>query len=178
MMVPMTQFQLPNEHFVFHGSPEFFEIAQPSRHIRSRQQDGSELIVFDEISYHATPYRWIASAYMCGRKGCQIDDKSVLYNMGVSLYNREPKVTIYGFESLEARLKTLYGDGGWLYYFRKEDFFHKKGLGNHEVMTNVAMPPWCTERIDNPLTELRAAEVEFEFVDLALHRNEHLRSYV
>lgn len=166
-----------NEHFVFHGSPEFFDLAVPTRHVRSRRVDGERKTIFDGISYHATGIRWIATAYTYARVGYEIDGKIAYYNMGVSLYDYSRTITIYGFESLHHSLKVLYGQGGWLYYFRTEDFFHVDGLGDLEVICDTELKPHCTEWITSPVDEMRSAGVEFEFVDLALPENESSRNY-
>ena len=57
-----------SDNFVFHGSKESFEIATPKKNIRSRlTKEGERETVFEGISFHATPYKWIALAYTYNR---------------------------------------------------------------------------------------------------------------
>ena len=105
------------DKFVYHGSHEKFEPILPRRNIRSRiNNTGEREVIFDEVSFHATPYRWIALAYTYNnKKTCVIDGKEVYYNMGVDLYEHNNELCIYGIGSLEQSLEQLYGDGGYTY---------------------------------------------------------------
>ncbi len=169
-----------DQNYVYHGSPvRSFEVVTPKRNKRVQisNKTGEHEVIFDDISFHATPYKWIGIAYTYHSKPYEIDGKQAHYNMGVSLYVHEKKLTIYGFESLEKSLEKLYGDGGYLYVFDKKDFFHTKGLGNLEVITKEAIKPVSIERITDPVKKLKELGVEFEFIDLSKPENERDRNY-
>lgn len=169
----------PDEKHVYHGSRVLFENVIPKRQIRSRlEKDGSQRIIFDGISFHATPYKWIALAYTYNPKRYEIDGKASHYNMGVSLYDYKEEITIFGFNSLEESLEKMYGDGGYLFIFKKEKFFHMEGLGDLEVITKDNLEFDRVERIDNPVSELKKLGISFEFVDLANPENEKERNYI
>lgn len=153
---------LPDKKYVHHGSKEPFETAVPKRQVR---RDKDSRVIFDDVSFHATPYKWIALAYTYDPKPHTIGGQTARYNMGVSLYEPVEEIVILGFESLEASLEKLYGDGGYLFAFEKEKFFHTKGLGNIEVITKKLLEPARVERIDDPVSELRKLGVSFRFVD-------------
>jgi hypothetical protein len=59
----------PNKLYVYHGSHELFDLAIPKRQIRkglNPDPNGEKYItVFDDISFHATPYKLIALNYIC-----------------------------------------------------------------------------------------------------------------
>ena len=167
------------DHYVYHGSETKFddEIAKPKRQIRSQKgKDGERKIIFDEESFHATPHKWIALAYTYnGRETFEISGKKVGYNMGVSLYEDNNTVVIFGRGSLEESLAKLYGKGGYLYCFDKNKFIHKEGLGNLEVIVNEPIKPLSVERIEDPVGEMKKLKVTFNFVDLELPENEEDR---
>lgn len=165
--------------YVYHGSETEFddELAKPKRQIRSNSgEDGEKKIIFDEESFHATPHKWIALAYTHNDKETfEIDTVKVRYNMGVSLYENNKTVVIFGRRSLEESLAKLYGNGGYLYYFEKDKFIYKEGLGNLEVIVNEPIKPVRVERIDDPVGEMKKLGVTFDFVDLELPKNEEDR---
>jgi hypothetical protein len=130
------------------------------------------------VSFHATPYRWIALAYTYDPKGYEIGGKMAHYGMGVSLYDHGEKIDIYGFHSLKQSLEKLYGDGGYLYIFEKEKFFRTEGLGDLEVITKENIKPFKIEKIDNPLAVLKNLGIGFNFIDLAKPENEEFRNYL
>jgi hypothetical protein len=168
----------PDNKYVYHGSSELFETVIPKHQVRYRQdKNGNNIVIFDDISFHATPYKWIALAYTYDSKGYEIDGKIAHYNMGVSLYENEEKIVILGFESLEKSLEKLYGDGGYLFIFEKEKFFYTEGLGDLEVITKEHLKPFKVERIDDPLTELKNLGISFTFRDLSEQKNEKWRNY-
>lgn len=155
---------LPDPNFVYHGSPERFETVTPKRNIRSQlNKKGEREVIFDNISFHATPYKWIALAYMLKRKAD--------YNMGVSLYDHNEELTIYGAESLESSLEKLYSDGGYLFTFEKARFYHTAGLGNLELITTENLTPISIEKITDPVAELRKLGIKFKFIDLTQQEN-------
>lgn len=93
------------------------------------------------------------------------------------MYEYKKEVEIFGFDSLEESLIALYGDGGYLYTFEKDAFFHKDGLGNLEVITKDILTPKRVERVDDPVSALRAYGVSFVYKDLRLPENEVFRNY-
>ncbi len=172
---------IPND-LVYHGSGKKFdsELATPRRNIRGKKNEntGEHEVTFDQISFHATPYKWIALAYTYDPKVYELNGKKIHYNMGVSLYDNNKEVMIYGFESLEKSLEKLYGDGGYIYHFDKDKFYYTEGLGNLEVITNDPTKPDLIEKIDSPLEEMKKMGIKFEFTDLSLPENEKFRNYV
>ncbi len=168
-----------SNEFVFHGSHEKFEPVTPKRNkrIRASKETGIEEVIFDEISFHATPYRWIALAYTYSPKKFEVDGKQVYYNMSVDLYEHRKELFIYGIGTLEESLDKLYGDGGYLYQFDKNKFYYKEGLGNLEVIVNETVEPIEVKKIESPLLELQKEGVVFKFVDLSLSENEKYRNY-
>jgi len=157
----------PDQNYVYHGSHEIFDVVAPKKQVRIR--DGKE--IFNEISFHATPYKWIALAYTCIQKPISLNGKKTNYMMGVSLYNHALKVDIFGIESLERSLEEMYGQGGYLYVFDKKDFYHTEGLGNLEVITKDPIKPIRVDKIDNPIEEMKKERVKFNFIDLTLAKN-------
>jgi hypothetical protein len=134
-------------------------------------------VIFDQESFHATPYKWIALAYTYKSTPFEINGKTAHYNMGVSLYDNTNEVDIFGLNTLEESLKILYGDGGYLYHFDKDKFLHKEGLGNLEVIAEEPTRPVTVERIDDPVAEMKKLGVTFRFIDLVLPENEKHRNY-
>jgi len=168
----------PDDKYVYHGSKELFETIVPKKQVRSRvDKKGNVKIIFDDISFHATPYKWIALAYTYDPKQYEIDGKNAHYNIGVSLYEHTKELEIFGFESLDNSIKKLYGDGGYLFVFEKEKFFHTKGLGNLEVITKESLRPIRIDKINNPATELKKLGVRFKYIDLTLPENKRWRNY-
>ncbi len=167
---------LPDEQYVYHGSHELFETVEPKRQRRSRKgKEGEYETIFDEVSFHSTPYRWIALAYIFTPKKYLFEGKTCSYLMGVDLYKHTESVEIFGFESLEKSLQAMYCDGGYLFVFDKQDFFYTEGLGNLEVITKDNLKPFKIERIDDPVAELKKLGITFGFVDLAKPENADLR---
>ena len=169
--------KLPNR--VFHGTREKFdsEEARPSRQIRTQENEqGVEVVVFDEESFHATRERWIALAYTDRPMPIEREGVRGKYGMGVSLYDNNKSVMIVGVDSLEQSLNVLYGEGGYLYHFNNETFVYKEGLGDLEVVSNEPTKPIEIERIDNPVEEMLKLGVTFEFVDISLEQNAKYRT--
>ena len=168
------------EKYVYHGSNKEFdsEHAIPKRNIRIAEgNDGKEETIFDEESFHATPYKWIALAYTYKSEPYEIDGKTAHYSMAVSLYEDTGEVEIFGFGSLEESLQKLYGSGGYLYHFDKDKFIYKEGLGNLEVIVQEPTKPITVERVENPVEEMQKLGVTFRFTDLGLPENEKYRNY-
>ncbi len=164
---------LPDPQFVYHGSKDLFDMAVPKRQVRKGYStDGSLKTIFDEISFHATPYKWIALAYTNTCPAFEIDGKKLHYTIGVDLYNYTEEIEIYGLESLEKSLEKLYGQGGYLFSFRKEDFCHTEGLGNLEMITKDTLKPFSVEKIIDPVNELKKLGISFKFIDLSKPENQ------
>jgi hypothetical protein len=136
---------------VYHGSADLIERIEPRKNIRF----ANEKIIWDAVSFHATPYRWIALAYTRA--------KGVPETTGVDLYELNPVVDVFGPATLEEALTSLYGKGGYLYEFNASDFSHAEGLGNLEVFTGKSVEPIQITRIEDPVAEMRAEGVEFRF---------------
>ena len=168
--------------YVYHGSETEFddELAKPKRQIRSKINNaGEHRVIFDEESFHATSHKWIALAYTYnGRETFEIEGKKVGYNMGVSLYEDNKTVVIFGRGSLEESIAKLYGNGGYLYHFDKDKFIYKEGLGNLEVIVNEPIKPVTVEQVDDPVGEMKKLGIKFEFVDLELPENERDRNWI
>lgn len=168
------------ENYVYHGSSREFDSdhAIPKRQKRMRMGENGEYeVIFDEVSFHATPHKWIALAYTYSAKPYKIDGQTAHFGMGVSLYKDTKEVEIFGFRSLEESLENLYGEGGYLYPFDKDKFIYKEGLGNLEVIVSEPTKPITVERIDDPVEEMQKLGVKFIFTDLSLSENEKYRNY-
>lgn len=169
----------PEKKSVYHGSPREFGTVKPRENIRMRIEKGEEIVTFKDISFHATPHRWIALAYTYNAsESFNLEGKQIRYNMGVDLYDNNKSISIYGFGSLEESLEKLYGEGGYLYQYDADHFFYTEGLGDLEVITQKEIDPIHAESIKNPVEELKKEGVTFDFIDLALPENEELREYV
>ena len=157
---------MPNQ-VVYHGSPTCcFEEVNPRRNRRVRSEDGKDVVIFDDLSFHATPYKWIALAYTYHPgKQWSCNGKTGFYNMGVDLYNGDKEVFVHGVGSLEKSLEELYAKGGYLYVFDGAHFFHTNGLGNLEVITQNVIRPIRIECIEDPVQALRNEGVRFVFID-------------
>ena len=173
--------KIPSNDYVYHGSSQKFdsEYAKPKRNKRVEIDDKTvkSNVIFDQNSFHATPYKWIALAYTYKSVPYQINDKTAHYNIGVSLYENNKEVSIFGFDSLEDSLHKLYGDGGYVYHFDKDNFVHKNGLGDLEVISTKQIKPTIIEKINDPVMEMKKLGVIFHFIDLGLSENEKDRNY-
>ncbi len=164
---------LPDPQYVYHGSKDLFELAMPKRQIRKGyDKTGNLETIFEEVSFHATPYRWLALAYANTYPKIELNGKQLHYSIGVDLYKYTEEIEIYGFESLERSLEKIYGQGGYLYYFKKEDFHTTEGLGNLEMIATKPVQPVRTEKIENPADELRKLGISFKFIDLSKPENQ------
>jgi hypothetical protein len=164
----------PDEHYVFHGSHELFETAIPKRQIRKgKNQNGDGFItIFDDISFHATPYKWIAINYTCICQNVSYNGKEYWHNTGVSLKNYKEEIEVYGVESLEKSLEVLFGKGGYLFTFDNKDFVTQEGLGMLEVIAKQEVKPLSIERVDDPVSELKKLGITFTFIDMTLPENQ------
>ncbi len=155
----------PDENYVFHGSHELFDVVVPKRQIRKNlnKETGEYETVFDDISFHATPYKWIAIAYICTHNKFEREGFWYHYTKGVNLKEYEEVVEV---DSMEESMKELYGDGGYLYTYDKNEFHHAEGLGMLELITKGSIRPIQVERIDDPVAELKKLGIEFTFTDM------------
>ena len=81
------------------------------------------------------------------------------------MYNRDFIVAIYGNTTLDDALKTLYGNGGYLYHFNDNEWFvWFHGLGNLEKITFNEVKPFKVEFIKDPVKAMKKEGVEFVFV--------------
>lgn len=73
----LVTMQQPNTEFMYHGSHESFDIAIPKLQRRKgKNPDGEGFItVFEDVSFHATPYKWIALNYICQCKNISYQGK-------------------------------------------------------------------------------------------------------
>jgi hypothetical protein len=158
--------------YVYHGSPYFFETANPSQHLRTQREGNKQVTIFDDISFHCAKYKWIALAYTYDRQQTYVFNKKLVkYNISINLYKNEKYIFIHGFETLQKSLKKLYGNGGYVYSYDAKKFFHTEGLGTLEVITQKAIKPLIVKKIKNPVSELRKLGVKFMFIDLAKKAN-------
>ncbi len=161
--------------YVYHGSHELFDLAIPKRQVRkglNPDPNGEKYItVFDDISFHATPYKWIALNYICQCQNILYQGKEYWYATGVDLREYKEEIEIYGVESLEKSLEILFGQGGYLFTFDAKDFIHQEGLGINEVIAKSPVTPISVERIDDPVSEIKKLGIPFIFKDLTLPEN-------
>jgi hypothetical protein len=164
----------PSLEHVYHGSHEKFETVIPKRQIRKgKNPDGDGYVtVFDDVSFHATPYKWIAIQYMCRHQNYTYQGKDYWIAPAVSLKKYKEEIEIYGVESLEKSLEILYGQGGYLYTFDTKDFFHQEGLGALERIVKSEIKPLSVERVDDPVAELKKMGISLIFKDLTLPENQ------
>ncbi len=159
--------KMADDKYVFHGSMVKFDMAIPKRQKRSKVGlDGKDLITFDEVSFHATAYKWIAMSYVYEPQIVQIKGNSYKYRVGVSLYDYREEIYIFGLDTLEKSLEILYGQGGYLMTFDKDSFFHMEGLGDLEVITKDPLAPIKVEEISDPVAELKKMGIKFNFIDM------------
>ncbi len=159
--------QTEDPDYVYHGSPVSFGEAVPRENIRGTfSVDGSRVITFDKVSFHATPYKWIAVAYTFRHKFFESDGRKYQYTVGIDLKKYEQQATIYGAVSLEESLRELYKDGGYVMKFQRSSFHWEKGLGILEVITEEKTKALSIERIDDPVAELKRRGISFRFVDV------------
>lgn len=149
--------------YVYHGSHSKFDIAKPHSTTRSSIKNGKQVINYEGISLHATPHKWIALSYTKSKGISYIKNGERKYfNVGVSLYNNDKDIHIWGTKSLDYSLKKIYGDGGYLYTFNSKYFKHIKGLGSLEVLSYTTQTPNKIEFIKDPVKEMKNLGVKFK----------------
>ena len=155
---------------VYHGSPKKFTMAKPSYTKRvHNDKNGKRIIDYEGVSLHVTPYIWIALAYTFAHNKSFIHKgKKFYYSMGVNLktVNKIKIIYIYGKNSLEYSLEKLYGNGGYLYTFDKNNFHTEKGLGINELISYEEQKPKSIKYIKNIVKEMKKEGVKFDFIDV------------
>ena len=141
---------------VFHGSPiHRINIVRLRRNIRTTKIGDKTVTIFDQNSFHASPYQWIALAYMYRTLPG--------HSMAVDLYGNKSQVLIIGPNNLDESLYQLYKRGGYLHSFNASEFWWCEGLGNREVITNKNISPVEVAFITNPVARMLQTGVEFIF---------------
>ena len=156
--------------YVYHGSTRNFDMAKPSFTQRTHKNKGRIIIDYEGISLHVTPYKWISLAYTGDRPTYKHKGIEYYFNFGVPVECKDDEfknkiVGIYGKKSLEYSLNKIYGKGGYLYTFSKNEFIWKKGLGANEFISYKEQKPQTIEFIKNPIKEMKKMGVQFEFID-------------
>ncbi len=166
--------QYPSTKYVYHGSHESFDVAIPKPQIRKSKNPNGEgfVTVFEDVSFHATPYKWIALNYICQCQNISYQGKEYWHSTGVSLKSYKEEIEVYGIESLEKSLEVLFGNGGYLFTFDAKDFAYQEGLGILERISKKEIVPLSIERINDPVSELKKLGIVFIFKDLMLPENQ------
>jgi hypothetical protein len=152
------------KEYVYHGSPINFDIGKPSY----TQRGTLDKINYKGVSFHATPHRYIALNYLAKRTPFTYKGDKYHYTTGVSLFQANKFISIYGYKSLEDSLNIIYGDGGYLYTFDAKDFHWVEGLGPLEVISLEPLKPIKKEFISGKelLEEMKKEGVQFRFKDI------------
>jgi len=156
-----------SEHmkYVYHGSLYKFDIAKPHSTSRGSIKNGKQVINYEGISLHATPHKWIALSYIWSKGISYIKNgESKHFNVGVSLFNNDKEIDIWGIKSLEYSLEKIYGGGGYIYTFNAKYFKHIKGLGPLEVLSYTEQTPNKIEFIKDPGKEMKKFRVKCKFI--------------
>jgi len=157
---------MSNIDFVYHGTNREKTIANPIRHKRvKKDSNGNNVVIFDHVSFHASPLEWIALAYTYSHNGGKNESKAKYY-ISVDLYVNKKEIEVYGHYSLEKSLDVLYGAGGYLLKFSANDFFSKEGLGCLERITQKIISPLAITFIKDPVSVLKEKGVSFVFFNL------------
>lgn len=162
---------------VYHGSQKKRNKSIPTNHRRSRNVDGKKEVIFNQMSFHASPEYWIALSYTYTPVIFSFDEHQIYYNVEVDLYENKKEIVIHGINSLEESLNRLYSKGGYISSFYQNDFFHTSGLGNLELITNKEILAVNITRIEDPVAQLQSLGIKFIFIDLSKRKNYHLRNY-
>ena len=164
--------------FVYHGSPNKKHYSNPCRHIRTRKRNGKNTLLFDQVSFHASPEYWIAITYTYTRNFFNLKKRKIYHNVEVDLYHNNKEVIIHGIESLEHSLEVLYGKGGYVATFPAQDFVNVEGLGDLECITSQVIKATLIEFISDPVTRLQELGIVFKFIDLSKEEYISRRNYV
>jgi hypothetical protein len=160
-------------NFVYHGSSNKRTKSEPIRHKRVRNGE----IIFDEFSFHASPEYWIALAYTYTPAFFNFNEAQIYYNIEIDLYENKKEVIIHGINSLQESLKALYKSGGFISTFSNSDFFHMKGLGNLECISDKELRALKSIFIANPVNELKRLGIKFTFIDLSSKKKLRRRNF-
>ncbi len=153
--------------YVYHGSPNNFNIAKPSLTTRIT----GDIIKYSGISLHATEYKYIALSYLYKRNVSFIHNKNKYYfSVAVSLFDKDYKIVIFGKKDLDYSLNKLFSKGGYLYTFNSKDFKWVSGLGPLEVISTEPLKPLKKEYIKNVPKEIIKNGGEFIFVDMTKNK--------
>jgi hypothetical protein len=158
--------------YVYHGSPNNFNIAKPSLTTRMT----GDIVKYNGISLHATKYKYIALLYLFQRDVGFIHNKNKYYfNVAVSLFEKDCKITIFGKKNLDYSLNKLFSKGGYLYTFNAKDFKWVDGLGPLEVISTKALKPMKKRYIKNVPKEIIKNGGKFIFIDITKNKmfNKH-----
>ena len=159
--------------YVYHGSYLNFDIAKPSLTGRWDFNEKGKLVrTYKGVSLHATPYKFIAMAYMRNKRAKFIHKgKKKSFSVAVAVgkksedfYNKE--IDIYGKRSLEYSLEKIFGEGGYLYTFDAKHFKHVKGLGENEVISLKELKPLKKQFVKDIVGMMKKEGVKFIFHDL------------
>ena len=159
------------DKIVYHGSSKFFKIALPK--LNKRMKKGK--IIWKEVSFHATPNRYIALTYLQNKKAkFSYKGKKYYFGTGISLYKKDNIIEIYGINSLEYSLRKIFLDNKtkYLYLFDKKDFTYQKGLGKLEVVSLKRIKPLKVIRIKDPVKWIKKEKVRFKFTDITKIKRE------
>lgn len=150
--------------YLYHGSPTPFETVEPKQNIRYK-----DAVIFDQKSFHATPEKWIALSYTSNTRDKHLmkNNQYVYFSVGVDLYDNTHTVNIYGLESLEKSLESLYRNGGYVYTYDSANFYQTEGLGKMDYITTQAVDPINKEFIADPVTAMQELGVHFYFIDIS-----------
>lgn len=149
--------------YVYHGSEYMHTSSVPTRNCRITNGN----VMFDKMSFHATPHKWIAVAYTYTPKEYTVNGKKYHYNIGVNLKKYSKDLYICGTQSLEHSLKQLYGNGGYITKFRAENFYWQEGLGSEEVIIEKEINCEESEFIEDPVSFLNQNGIKFHFKEIA-----------
>ncbi|XWV24900.1 hypothetical protein QJ856_gp0882 [Tupanvirus deep ocean] len=133
---------LNNPKYVFHGSNQRFNIVSPQP---TKRIDINGKITYEGISIHATPELYIALSYTYDKL------KRPYYFTGVSLFDSNNSIFVYGQKSLDYSLQQLWPENyyGYIYVLDAENFFWKDGLGPLEVISYDPIKPIKIFKIKN-----------------------------
>jgi len=153
--------------YVYHGSPNNFNIAEPSLTTRTT----NNIVKYSGISLHATKYKYIALSYLYDRNVSFTHNKNKYYfSVAISLFEKDNKVYIFGKKNLDYSLDKLFSKGGYLYTFKSKDFKRVNGLGPLEVISTKSLKPLRKKYIKNVPKEIIKNGGKFIFIDMTKNK--------
>lgn len=156
---------------VYHGSKKKFKIAEPRLTRRASLIDGKLVVVYEGVSLHVTPYKWMALAYTGNKRKVYIKNGNKrVFSAGVPIkkkdkYFKNKIIEIHGKKDLEYSLNKIYGKGGYLYTFDAKHFKRVKGLGANEKISYDPQVPKQIEYIKDPVKAMKNLGVKFRFIN-------------